>query len=468
MSEGQFKSRGVEITIWPLSKIVQAENISLGSHIIIDDFCFIVGGRKTEIGDYVHIASFASITGGGECIIGDFAGISSGVRIFTGDEDYKGGCLTNPTVPAPYRIPKRSFVKIGKHALVGANSVILAGVTIGEGCSIGAGTIVREDTEPWGIYVGNPARRIGDRERETILRLEKELTTVIPKAPLVSVCCCTYNQAHLVKDAINSFMMQKTNFDFEVLIHDDASKDGTVQILKEYQNRFPHIIKLILQKENQFSKAHVYPVYNLYKAAKGKYIAECDGDDYWEDPLKLQKQVDFMEKHPDYALCHHDYMIEQDGVRRKPDPIKPPHDYTEQELIQYDSSGYGIGLCSRMFRNYHSPATAKDIEDMCGDYPTIVYLGTQGKAKYLPGIKPSIYRRMNGTNSWCSLPADEMARRTQAMQLNIYEWFCRKGNIAGMEARRPFVFPAETKIRAPIHRAPSHPLPGGAYGRRSA
>lgn len=435
---GPFKSRGYDVTIWPEAKIVQTESISVGNHVIVDDFCFIVGGKSTWIGNHVHIASFVSITGGGDLVIEDFCGVSSGTRIFTGDDDYKGGCLTNPTVPAPFRVANRSFVHIKKHALIGANCVVLAGVTVGEGCAIGAGSIVLKDTEPWSIYVGNPARKIGERPKENIQRLERELLSKKSQDPLVSVCCCTYNQAHLIRSALDGFLMQKCKFPFEILVHDDASRDGTQSVLTEYQRKNPDLIKIIFQKENLFSKTGKYPVVNLYKEARGKYIAECDGDDYWTDPYKLQRQVDFLESNPGYVMCHHDYIIEQDGMRRRPDPA-PPKDYSASELLGYNSEGYGIGLCTRMFRNLYNAATAKDIEQMVGDYPMVVYLGTIGKCKYLPGIKPSVYRRMNGTNSWCSLPPVEMAKRTAAMQKNIYDFFRRKNDPTGMEIRRKFV-----------------------------
>lgn len=166
---------GHDVTIWPLAKIVSPEVISIGDSVIIDDFVFIVGGKKTIVGSFVHIASFASITGGGEFIIEDFAGVSSGTRIFTGDEDYVGGSLTGPTVPYPYRVPIRSFVHIKKHAILGANTVVLPGVSIGEGAAIGANSLIKEDCEPWTIYAGSPARPLRPRLREPILELEAQL-----------------------------------------------------------------------------------------------------------------------------------------------------------------------------------------------------------------------------------------------------------------------------------------------------
>lgn len=161
--------------IWPLAKIVSPEVISIGDSVIIDDFVFVMGGEMTAIGSFVHIASFVSITGGGELTLEDFVGLSSGARVLTGDDDYLGGSLTGPTVPPAYRLPIRSFVHIKKHGIIGANSVILPGVTIGEGAAVGANSLVKTDCEPWTIYVGSPARPLRSRPRERISELEAQL-----------------------------------------------------------------------------------------------------------------------------------------------------------------------------------------------------------------------------------------------------------------------------------------------------
>ena len=105
----------------------------------------------------------------------DFSGLSGGVRVYTGSENYTGGTLTNPTVPAPYRVPMRSFVRLRRHAIIGANSVILPGVTIGEGAAIGAHSLVTKDCEPWTIYLGSPAKPYKHRPKESIRQLEKQL-----------------------------------------------------------------------------------------------------------------------------------------------------------------------------------------------------------------------------------------------------------------------------------------------------
>ena len=170
-----FRSLGQEVKIWPAAKLVNSENISLGHRVIIDDFVLIISGPETRIGNFVHIASFTSITGGGTLVIEDYAGLSGGVRIYTGNEQYGGECMTNPTVPAPFRIPVRGAVTIRKHAIVGANSVILPGVTIGEGAVVGACSLVTKDCAPWSVNLGVPARPIKTRPSAAVLRLEQEL-----------------------------------------------------------------------------------------------------------------------------------------------------------------------------------------------------------------------------------------------------------------------------------------------------
>jgi glycosyltransferase involved in cell wall biosynthesis len=120
--------------------------------------------------------------------------------------------------------------------------------------------------------------------------------------PLVSICCLTYNHVNYINQCLNGFLMQQCDFEYEILIHDDASTDGTSDIIREYQKKYPEIIKPIIQTENQYSKGiGVNRVYN-FPRAKGKYIALCEGDDFWTDPLKLQKQVDFLETNPEYSL----------------------------------------------------------------------------------------------------------------------------------------------------------------------
>lgn len=121
----------------------------------------------------------------------------------------------------------------------------------------------------------------------------------------VSIICNTYNHENYIRRALDGFVMQKTNFAFEVLIHDDASTDKTAEIIKEYEAKYPEIIKPIYQTENQYSKGVKISVTYHIPRIKGRYVAFCEGDDYWIDPLKLQKQYDAMELHPEVDMCAH-------------------------------------------------------------------------------------------------------------------------------------------------------------------
>lgn len=128
---------------------------------------------------------------------------------------------------------------------------------------------------------------------------------------LVSISCITFNHEPYIRQCLDGFIMQKTDFAFEVLIHDDASTDNTENIIREYERRYPSIIKPIYEKENQWNKGRKGSAIFNFPRAKGKYIALCEGDDCWSDPLKLQKQVDFLENHPDFTLSFHGARIER-------------------------------------------------------------------------------------------------------------------------------------------------------------
>lgn len=127
--------------------------------------------------------------------------------------------------------------------------------------------------------------------------------------PLVSICCLTYNHEQFIRQCLNGILIQKTNFLFEILIHDDASTDATVSIIKEYEQKFPQIIKPIYQKENQYRKGIFNTLMYQFPRARGKYIAFCEGDDYWTDEYKLQRQIVFLEANPNYSMCCHRYRI---------------------------------------------------------------------------------------------------------------------------------------------------------------
>lgn len=153
--------------------------------------------------------------------------------------------------------------------------------------------------------------------------LRKEFSQSVNKIkddniPLLTICCITYNHEKYIKQTIESFLMQKTNFKIEIIIHDDASTDQTAEIIRSYKRKYPSLIKHILQEENQFSKGNKNIFLGPISQAEGKYIALCEGDDYWSDPYKLQKQVDYLENNPECTLCTHaTQIVLPDGISER-------------------------------------------------------------------------------------------------------------------------------------------------------
>lgn len=195
--------------------------------------------------------------------------------------------------------------------------------------------------------------------------------------PLVSISCITYNHENYIRDAIEGFLMQKTTFPVEILIHDDASTDNTAQIVREYEVKYPQLIKPIYQTENQYSKRDG-TIGKLQRGrAKGKYYAPCEGDDYWTDPYKLQKQVVFLEENPKYSLCFHNATVIYEGR------LKKPHSFTKLNKNEYDigdviEKNWFIPTNSILYRKdlYENQPWAKYV--FGGDYALQLMLATKG------------------------------------------------------------------------------------------
>ena len=175
LKEIGFKSLGRQVLISRTCRIYTPEEISIGSHVLIDDFTILNG--EITVGDHVHISSNCELYAGEASItIGAFSGISSRCAFYATSDDFSGASLNNPTVPKAFRNEKNLPITLGKHVLIGTGCSILPGVTIGEGCSFGSMTMISKSTEPWGIYIGTPAKRIKDRDKG-LLEYEKKLTS---------------------------------------------------------------------------------------------------------------------------------------------------------------------------------------------------------------------------------------------------------------------------------------------------
>jgi glycosyltransferase involved in cell wall biosynthesis len=215
----------------------------------------------------------------------------------------------------------------------------------------------------------------------------------------VSVAIITYNQAKFIKKAIESALNQETNFTYEILVGDDFSSDGTREIIAEYAQRYPDKVVAVLHPKN-LGQNGLFNTLETYKKARGKYIAVFDGDDYWTDSHKLQRQVDFLEKNLDFSSCFHNATITyEDGTPAH--PLNPDDQKTviEQEDLIGVEEVWFMATSSVMFRNVitHYPDWFK--KSISGDIPRYILLAKLGKIGYLPYLM-SVYRKNAGGSSF--------------------------------------------------------------------
>ena len=227
----------------------------------------------------------------------------------------------------------------------------------------------------------------------------------------VSVLCAAYNQEKYIRQTLESFVMQKTNFLFEVIVNDDASTDKTPEIIKEFADKYPNIIKPVYQKENQYSKGISIPGKYLFPKAKGKYLAFCEGDDFWTDENKLQMQYDIMEKDPDCHLCLHKVR----AVSENGEELKETYPRHLRKKVLNTRKFFKIVFCAYAFQTSCYFLRREDyknyIEDFkkiilmylnirVGDVPILIYFGLLGKTYYINKIM-SKYRKYS-LGSWNS------------------------------------------------------------------
>lgn len=216
---------------------------------------------------------------------------------------------------------------------------------------------------------------------------------------LVSICCLTYNQEKYIKDALEGFIKQKTNFKYEILIHDDASTDNTVNIIKEYQENYPNIIKIVYERENQYSQGK-WCLVKTCKEAQGKYIALCEGDDFWTDENKLQTQVDYLENHSNCTFCFHNATILDMCTNTKIDKFVPQSESLRKYLKSDNIYNVGelellgfIPTASFMFRT-ESLTNLPDWFEKCfvQDWPIKLLMTSFGYAYFIDKTM-SVYRK---------------------------------------------------------------------------
>ena len=173
LQEFPFRHVGKDVKIHSRSSVYEFENISIGDNVRIDDFAIIIATGELCIGNYVSVDNFCYINSKYGVEIGDFVTFAPGVRLFSASDDYHGNKLTGPVVPAELTGGEKGPVVLHKHVLLGSNSIVLPNCRLGEGCSVGAQSLVKSDLQPWSIYAGVPARWIGPRKKD-LLNLESE------------------------------------------------------------------------------------------------------------------------------------------------------------------------------------------------------------------------------------------------------------------------------------------------------
>ena len=222
---------------------------------------------------------------------------------------------------------------------------------------------------------------------------------------LVSICCLTYNQENYIDKCIQGFLMQRTNFPFEIIIYDDASTDNTAGIIAKYEKEYPDLIKVIKQDVNQFSKG-IQPFFKfLFPQATGKYIAYCEGDDYWTYPLKLQKQLDFMESNVNIKACGTNYNVLRGNKLIEINKYSKTQFFNHHDIIFNNR----IGTLTVLIRNdFKLPSYLE--RSYFGDFSLLLYLTkNRGKIAVLP-FNSAVFR-VNDAGVYSGATIDDNIQR---------------------------------------------------------
>lgn len=252
---------------------------------------------------------------------------------------------------------------------------------------------------------------------------------VCSNVPLVSVQCLAYNHEKYVRQCLDGLVSQKTNFNYEVVIHDDASTDNTVSIIKEYETKYPDIILPIYEKENMYQKNQAKMRQIITEHLTGKYIAFCECDDYWTSPTKLQKQVDFLESHPEYSMCFHSAkkLYECDSISWLRCEDIEDRDYTATEVFVNWIVPTASILCRREAIEYRSKMKGGS-RILNGDITIILSSAMIGKIRGMHE-KMSVYRVQSG-----GITYDENAKKNRALKAPFH-FECLKENFTVVDKK---------------------------------
>lgn len=247
---------------------------------------------------------------------------------------------------------------------------------------------------------------------------------------MVSIECNSYNHEKFIAEALDSMLMQKTDFAYEILIHDDASTDRTAEIIRGYERKYPDIIKPIYQTENQYSKDNPVDWFS-YERAQGKYMAVCEGDDYWTDPEKLQRQVDYMEAHPECSMCVHAAEKVSAITKKTVSAIRPSQKdkiFSVEEVIE--GGGELFATNSILYSRERIPEYPDYyLNAAIGDYPLVICGALSGTVYYMDR-NMSVYR-VEVKGSWTDTQVSDLSTKQKHLQevavlldeINVYTNF---------------------------------------------
>ena len=245
---------------------------------------------------------------------------------------------------------------------------------------------------------------------------------------MVSICCLVYNHEKYLRQCLDSLLMQKTDFIYEILIHDDASTDGSTDIIREYEEKYPDIIKPIYQTENQYSKGVLISWTYQFPRAKGKYLAICEGDDYWVDSEKLQVQFDYMEENLNCSFCTH--VVQHVTESGETLNVFSPRDRMDSQVIPKDvitrnllsSKPYMFQTSSFFVRKsimeiYYGNLPKFFKVSKVGDAPLKLFFAAKGDYYFISRIM-SCYR-VNSIGSWSSSINDNNKKKEELIHATI-------------------------------------------------
>lgn len=243
--------------------------------------------------------------------------------------------------------------------------------------------------------------------------------------PLVSIRCLAFNHGAFIESALRGFLEQRTRFPFEILVHDDASTDGTQDVIRAYQRAYPDLIRPVLQTENQYARGR-RGWQAMDPLTRGRYVALCEGDDYWTDPYKLQIQVDFLERHPEYVISGHDArVVDEEGSLVSASKLARAYrrDFSASDLERGNST---LLTLSWVYRNLPIPVCPERGLVANGDRFFLVLLGAYGKSHHHDDIEPAVYRVHSG-GVWSALSRKEQHVEQAHTWCMIQRYFRRIG-----------------------------------------